>query len=43
VRRIGARHGLNMRSPLAKPFRGEAVRQAVASAQDSPPEATLRP
>jgi EAL domain-containing protein (putative c-di-GMP-specific phosphodiesterase class I)/CheY-like chemotaxis protein len=42
VRRIGARHGLNMRSPLAKPFRGEAVRQAVASAQqDSPPEATF--
>jgi EAL domain-containing protein (putative c-di-GMP-specific phosphodiesterase class I)/CheY-like chemotaxis protein len=42
VRRIGARHGLNMRSPLEKPFRGEAVRQAVTSAHlDTPPETTL--
>lgn len=42
VRRIGARHGLNMRAPLEKPFRGDAVRQAVTSAHlDSPPEATF--
>jgi EAL domain-containing protein (putative c-di-GMP-specific phosphodiesterase class I) len=41
VRRIGARHGLNMRSPLEKPFRSDAVRQAVTSAHlDNPPEAT---
>ncbi len=42
VRRIGARHGLNMRAPLEKPFRGEAVRQAVTSAHfDNPPETTI--
>jgi EAL domain-containing protein (putative c-di-GMP-specific phosphodiesterase class I) len=33
VRRVGARHGLNMRPPLEKPFRTDAIRQAVA---DSP-------
>ena len=32
VRRIGARHGLYMRPPLEKPFRADAVRQAVISA-----------
>lgn len=31
VRRIGARHGLTMRSPLAKPFKAEAIRQAVST------------
>ena len=31
VHRIGALHGLNMCPPLQKPFRKEAVRQAVAS------------
>jgi EAL domain-containing protein (putative c-di-GMP-specific phosphodiesterase class I) len=31
VRRVGARHGLNMRPPLSKPFRMEAIRRAVAS------------
>jgi EAL domain-containing protein (putative c-di-GMP-specific phosphodiesterase class I) len=42
VRRIGARHGLNMRAPLEKPFRGEAIRQAVTSAhRQDQPEATL--
>jgi EAL domain-containing protein (putative c-di-GMP-specific phosphodiesterase class I)/CheY-like chemotaxis protein len=42
VRRIGARHGLNMRAPLEKPFRGDAIRQAVTSAQrDDPPETTF--
>ena len=29
VRRVGARHGLNMRPPLSKPFRGEAIRQII--------------
>jgi len=33
VRRVGARHGLNMRSPLAKPFRTEAIRQIINSAR----------
>jgi EAL domain-containing protein (putative c-di-GMP-specific phosphodiesterase class I)/CheY-like chemotaxis protein len=33
VRRVGARHGLNMRPPLTKPFRGEAIRQIINSAQ----------
>jgi len=32
VRRIGARHGLNMRPPLSKPFRTEAIRQIITSA-----------
>ena len=32
VRRIGARHGLNMRPPMTKPFRAEAIRQVVTSA-----------
>jgi EAL domain-containing protein (putative c-di-GMP-specific phosphodiesterase class I) len=42
VRRIGARHGLNMRAPLEKPFRGDVIRQVMTSAhRDSPPEATL--
>ncbi len=33
VRQIGARYGLTMRPPLAKPFRTEAIRQAVAAAR----------
>src|SRR6478672_7457879 len=33
VRRIGARHGLVMRPPLQKPFRVDAVRQAIGGAQ----------
>jgi EAL domain-containing protein (putative c-di-GMP-specific phosphodiesterase class I)/CheY-like chemotaxis protein len=42
VRRIGARHGLIMRSPLQKPFRTEAIRQAVSSAHfDGQPETTM--
>lgn len=42
VRRIGARHGLQMREPLEKPFRAEAVRRAVTSAQrEMPRETTL--
>jgi EAL domain-containing protein (putative c-di-GMP-specific phosphodiesterase class I)/CheY-like chemotaxis protein len=32
VRRVGARHGLNMRPPLSKPFRSEAIRQIISSA-----------
>jgi CheY-like chemotaxis protein len=32
VRRIGARHGLNMRPPLSKPFRAAAIRHIVTSA-----------
>ena len=32
VRRVGARHGLNMRPPLTKPFRSEAIRQIITSA-----------
>jgi EAL domain-containing protein (putative c-di-GMP-specific phosphodiesterase class I)/CheY-like chemotaxis protein len=32
VRRVGARHGLNMRPPLSKPFRTEAIRQIITSA-----------
>jgi EAL domain-containing protein (putative c-di-GMP-specific phosphodiesterase class I)/ActR/RegA family two-component response regulator len=31
VRRVGARHGLDMRPALGKPFRAEAVRQAIAT------------
>jgi EAL domain-containing protein (putative c-di-GMP-specific phosphodiesterase class I)/CheY-like chemotaxis protein len=31
VCRIGARHGLDMQTPLEKPFRSEAVRRAVTS------------
>jgi EAL domain-containing protein (putative c-di-GMP-specific phosphodiesterase class I) len=31
VHRIGAMHGLNMCPPLAKPFRKDAIRRAVAS------------
>ena len=42
VRRIGARHGLNMRAPLEKPFRSEAIRHAVTSAHlDGPTETTF--
>lgn len=42
VRRVGARHGLIMRAPLQKPFRSEAVRQAVSSAHfDGQPETTM--
>ena len=32
VRRIGARHGLNMRQPISKPFRADAIRHVVTSA-----------
>ena len=32
VRRVGARHGLNMRPPLTKPFRPEAIREIITSA-----------
>lgn len=32
VRRVGARHGLNMLPPLTKPFRTESIRQIVTSA-----------
>jgi EAL domain-containing protein (putative c-di-GMP-specific phosphodiesterase class I)/FixJ family two-component response regulator len=43
VRRVGARHGLIMREPLAKPFRIEAIRQTVTGARlESLPEATIR-
>ena len=31
VRRIGMRHGLNMRPPLEKPFRAQAIRHVVSS------------
>jgi len=31
VRRIGTRHGLNMRPPLEKPFRAEAIRHIITS------------
>jgi EAL domain-containing protein (putative c-di-GMP-specific phosphodiesterase class I)/ActR/RegA family two-component response regulator len=33
VRRIGARHGLNMRPPLSKPFRAEQIRHIVTGAR----------
>ena len=33
VRRVGIRHGLNMRPPIEKPFRLETIRQAVDSVQ----------
>jgi EAL domain-containing protein (putative c-di-GMP-specific phosphodiesterase class I)/ActR/RegA family two-component response regulator len=32
VRRVGARHGLDMRPPLTKPFRAEAIRHIISSA-----------
>jgi CheY-like chemotaxis protein len=32
IQRIGARHGLELRPALQKPFRGDALRQAIASA-----------
>lgn len=42
VRRVGARHGLVMSAPLQKPFRTEAIRQAVSSARfDRQPETTM--
>jgi EAL domain-containing protein (putative c-di-GMP-specific phosphodiesterase class I)/CheY-like chemotaxis protein len=42
VRRVGARHGLIMRAPLQKPFRSEAIRQAIGSAHfDGQPETTM--
>ena len=42
VRRVGARHGLIMRAPLQKPFRMEAIRQAISSAHfDGQPETTI--
>jgi EAL domain-containing protein (putative c-di-GMP-specific phosphodiesterase class I)/ActR/RegA family two-component response regulator len=31
VARVGQRHGLNMRPPLAKPFRAEAIRHIISS------------
>jgi len=31
VRRVGARHGLDMRPPLKKPFRTEAIRQVMTA------------
>ena len=39
VRRVGARHGLNMRPPLSKPFRADSIRHVVTSAHlaESPP------
>jgi EAL domain-containing protein (putative c-di-GMP-specific phosphodiesterase class I) len=44
VRRIGARHGLVMRPPLQKPFRVDAVRQAIGGAQlDAQREAASSP
>jgi len=33
VRRIGMRHGLDMRPPLTKPFRTQSIRQIIADAQ----------
>ena len=36
VRRVGLRHGLNMRPALGKPFRAEAVRQCIATAGLNP-------
>ena len=38
VRRIGARHGLNMRPPLTKPFRAESIRHVIRETHlaDSP-------
>jgi EAL domain-containing protein (putative c-di-GMP-specific phosphodiesterase class I) len=42
VRRVGARHGLVMRVPLQKPFRTDAIRQAISSAHfDGQPETTM--
>jgi EAL domain-containing protein (putative c-di-GMP-specific phosphodiesterase class I)/CheY-like chemotaxis protein len=38
VRRIGTRHGLNMRPPLTKPFGAEEIRHAVAEIRLSAPE-----
>jgi EAL domain-containing protein (putative c-di-GMP-specific phosphodiesterase class I) len=32
VRRVGARHGLNMRPPLSKPFRPQSIRHVVEEA-----------
>jgi EAL domain-containing protein (putative c-di-GMP-specific phosphodiesterase class I) len=32
VRRVGVRYGLDMKPPLSKPFRAEAVRQIIAAA-----------
>jgi DNA-binding NtrC family response regulator len=31
VQRIGARHGMSLRTPLQKPFRGDAIVQAIDS------------
>ena len=38
VRRIGTRHGLNMRPPLTKPFRAESIRHIIRDTHlaDSP-------
>lgn len=33
VRRVGARHGLNMYPPLTKPFRAEAIRRIITDAR----------
>jgi EAL domain-containing protein (putative c-di-GMP-specific phosphodiesterase class I) len=32
VRQVGARHGLNMRPPITKPFRAESIRQVINNA-----------
>jgi EAL domain-containing protein (putative c-di-GMP-specific phosphodiesterase class I)/CheY-like chemotaxis protein len=32
VRRVGARHGLNMNAPLSKPFRAESIRRIISGA-----------
>lgn len=39
MRRIGTRHGLNMRPPLEKPFRAESIRHIIMSVHldDRPP------
>ena len=36
VRRVGARHGLNMRPPMSKPFRTETIRQIITAANIAP-------
>ena len=41
VARVGARHGLNMRPPLQKPFRAEAIRHIVSSLQLDRPSSSV--
>jgi EAL domain-containing protein (putative c-di-GMP-specific phosphodiesterase class I)/CheY-like chemotaxis protein len=41
VRRVGARHGLNMRPPLSKPFRADSIRHIVTSAHLAESSLTL--